>query len=64
LNSLRSPAVMAGAIVLAVVLALVGVWFQVHSHNPAHPVSFHAIAFWACALVALVGASFARPQRG
>jgi len=55
---------MAGAIVLAVVLALVGVWFQVHSHNPAHPVSFHAIAFWACALVALVGASFARPQRG
>ena len=60
--NLRSPLGMIGAVVLAVVLALIGVYFQLSSHNPAHPVSYKAIACWAAAVAALVGASFLRPR--
>jgi hypothetical protein len=62
LDSLRKPIVLIGLIALAVVLVLVGVYYQVTSHNPAHPVSYHAIAFWAGAVAALIAASFARPR--
>ncbi|MDP9325733.1 MAG: YdgA family protein [Candidatus Dormibacteraeota bacterium] len=59
---MRKPVVLIGLIVLAVVLALVGVYYQVTTHNPGHPVSYHAIAFWAAAVAALIAASFARPR--
>lgn len=60
--SFRSPLVLIGLIVLAVIFVIVGVYFQVSAHNPAHPVSYHAIAFWAAAGAALIAASFARPR--
>jgi hypothetical protein len=53
---------MIGAVVLAVVLAVIGVYFQLSAHNPAHPISYKAIACWAAAVAALVGASFLRPR--
>jgi hypothetical protein len=53
---------MIGAVVVAVVLAVIGVYFQLSAHNPAHPVSYKAIACWAAAVAALVGASFLRPR--
>jgi hypothetical protein len=59
---MQSPLAMLGAFVLALVFALVGVYFQLVPHNPDHPVSYHAIAFWGLAVVALIGASFARPR--
>lgn len=61
--SLRSPVVLIGLVVLAVILAVVGVYYQVSVHNPDHPVSYHAIAFWAAAVASLIAASFARPRR-
>jgi hypothetical protein len=61
--SLRSPIVLIALIALAVVLALVGVYFQLSpSKNPAHPISYHAVAFWAAAVAALIAASFARSR--
>ena len=60
--NLRSPAGVIGAIVVAAVLALIGVYFQLSAHNPAHPVSYKALAFWAAAVAALIGASFLRPR--
>jgi len=57
----RNPLVMVGAVVLAVVFALVGVWYQINPHH--HVISYHALAFWCLAVVALIGASFARPER-
>jgi len=59
---MRGPLAMLGAIVLAVVFALIGVYFQLAPHNARHAVSYHAIAFWGLTLVALIGASFARPK--
>lgn len=61
---LRSPLGVIGAIVVAAILGVIGVYYQLSAHNPAHPVSYHALAFWAAALVALVGASFLRPRTG
>lgn len=60
--SMRSPMGMIGAVVLAVVLAVIGVYFQLSVHNPSHPVSYKAIACWAAAVAALVAASFLRPR--
>jgi hypothetical protein len=60
--SLRSPIVLIGLIALALVLTLIGIYFQISPHNPAHPVSYHAVAFWAAAVAALIAASFARPR--
>jgi hypothetical protein len=62
LESLRKPIVMIGLVVLAAVLVVVGIYYQVSSHNPAHPVSYHSIAFWAAAVASLIAASFARPR--
>ena len=53
---------MIGAVVLAVVLALVGVYYQLSPHTSTHVVSYHALAFWAAAVAALIGASFLRPK--
>lgn len=53
---------MIGLVVVAAVLVVVGIYYQVSSHNPAHPVSYHAIAFWAAAVASLIAASFARPR--
>ena len=64
MEKLRSPMGMIGAIVVAALLAIVGVYYQVSSHNPDHPVSYHALAFWAAAIAALIGASFLRPRTG
>jgi hypothetical protein len=55
---------MIGAIVLAAVLALVGLLYQLGTFGqPSHSVSRHALLFWGLAVVALIGASFARPQK-
>jgi hypothetical protein len=59
----RSPIVLIGLIVAAAICAVVGVLYQVGAHNPTHPVSYHAIAFWAAAVAALIAASFARPSK-
>lgn len=59
---LRSPLGVIVAIVVAVILAVIGVYYQLSAHNPAHPVSYHALAFWAAAVAALIGASFLRPR--
>jgi hypothetical protein len=53
---------MLGAIVLAVVFVIVGVYYQLQP-DKHHAVSYHAILFWGLAVVALIAASFARPQR-
>jgi hypothetical protein len=60
--NLRSPMGMIGAVVVAVVLAVAGVYFQLGAHNPSHPVSYKAIACWAAAVAALIAASFLRPR--
>jgi uncharacterized membrane protein len=64
LDSIRKPIVLIGLIVVAVVLVLVGLYFQFNPamHNAAHVVSYKAIACWAAAVAALVAASFARPR--
>ena len=59
----RSPIVLIGLIVIAVVCVVVGVFYQLGPHNASHPVSYHAIAFWAAAVAALIAASFARPSK-
>jgi hypothetical protein len=59
---MRSPLAMLGAIILAAVFVVVGVYFQLSPHNTQHAVSYRAIAFWGLAAVALIGASFARPR--
>jgi len=63
MQNFRSPLAMIGAVVLAVVLAVAGVYYQLTNHNPAHVVSYHALAFWAAAVVALIAASFLRPPK-
>ncbi|HXA42213.1 MAG TPA: hypothetical protein VNV65_04770 [Candidatus Solibacter sp.] len=63
MDNLRSPLAMIGAIVLAVVLAVIGVYYQVSPHTSTHAVSYHALAFWAAAVAALIGASFLRPRK-
>ena len=62
MDNLRSPLAMIGAIVVAVILAVVGVYFQLSPHTSTHVVSYHALAFWAAAVAALIGASFLRPR--
>ena len=59
---LRSPIGVIGAVVVAVIFAVIGVYYQLGAHNPSHPVSYHALAFWAAAVAALIGASFLRPR--
>ncbi|MHB8509554.1 MAG: hypothetical protein ACYDGR_13035 [Candidatus Dormibacteria bacterium] len=55
----------AGLIGLAVLLVIVGIIFQVGLLGPNHHgISHKAIAAWGLAVVALVGASFARPEAG
>jgi cell division protein FtsN len=63
MQNLRSPMAMIGAIVVAVILAVIGVYYQISPHNSAHAVSYHALAFWAAAVAALIGASFLRPPK-
>jgi uncharacterized membrane protein len=58
----RSPIGVIGAVVVAVIFAVIGVYYQLSAHNPSHPVSYHALAFWAAAVAALIGASFLRPR--
>jgi hypothetical protein len=54
---------MLGAVGLAAVFVVVGIMYQVGVFGtPNHAISYHAIAFWGLALVALVGASFLRPR--
>lgn len=62
--SLRSPIVLVGLLVLAVLLVLVGLFIQLNPslHDPAHAISRKAIFCWAAAVAALIGASFARPR--
>ncbi len=55
---------MLGAVVLAVILAVIGVYYQLSPHTSTHAVSYHALAFWAAAIAALIGASFLRPNSG
>jgi fumarate reductase subunit D len=60
---MRSPLALIGAIVAAVILALIGLLYQLGAFGPrAHGISHHALLFWGLAVVALVVASFARPQ--
>jgi fumarate reductase subunit D len=55
---------MIGAIVAAVLSAVIGVAFQLGMLVPKHhSISRHALVAWGLAVVFLVGASFARPQR-
>jgi hypothetical protein len=63
MQNLRSPLAMIGAIVLAVIFAVIGVYYQLSPHNSAHAVSYHALAFWAAAVAALIAASFLRPSK-
>jgi uncharacterized membrane protein len=55
---------MLGAVVAAVILAVIGVYYQLSPHTSTHAVSYHALAFWAAAIAALIGASFLRPKTG
>lgn len=55
---------MLGAVVAAVILAVIGVYYQLSPHTSTHAVSYHALAFWAAAVAALIGASFLRPRSG
>jgi hypothetical protein len=55
---------MLGAVVAAVILAVIGVYYQLSPHTSTHAVSYHALAFWAAAVAALIGASFLRPRTG
>ena len=57
---MRSPLAMIGAIVVAVLLALLGLYFELTPHR--HVVSYKALAVWGVAVVFLIGASFARPR--
>ena len=59
--SLRSPMGVIGAVVVAVLLVVLGVYFQLTPHH--HAVSYKALAVWGAAVVCLVGASFLRPDR-
>jgi hypothetical protein len=54
---------MISLIVLAAVLVVLGVSFQLGMFFPKHhTISNHAILAWVLAAAALVGASFARPR--
>ena len=56
--------VMLGLVVLAVVLVVLGVAFQLGMFVPKHhTISNHAILSWVLAAACLVGASFARPAK-
>ncbi len=54
---------MLGAVVVAVILAMIGVYYQISPHTSTHAVSYHALAFWAAAVAALIAASFLRPPK-
>ena len=54
---------MLGAVVVAVILALIGVYYQLSPHTSTHAVSYHALAFWAAAAAALIAASFLRAPK-
>jgi hypothetical protein len=54
---------MLGAVVVAVILALIGVYYQISPHTSTHAVSYHALAFWAAAVAALIASSFLRPPK-
>ena len=56
--------VMLGLVVLAVLLVVVGVAFQLGMFIPKHHgISNKAILVWVLAVACLVGASFARPRK-
>jgi hypothetical protein len=60
---MRSPMVMLLLIVGAVVLAVLGVAFQLGILIPkSHAISNKAIFAWVLAVACLIGASFARPR--
>ncbi len=63
MQNLRTPLAMIGAVVVAVILALIGVYYQLSPHTSSHAVSYHALAFWAAAVAALIAASFLRPRK-
>ena len=61
---MRSPIVLLGLVVAAIVLVILGVSFQLGMFFPKHhAISNHAILAWVLAIACLVGASFARPQK-
>jgi hypothetical protein len=60
----RSPIMLLGLVVAAVILVIMGVAFQLGMFFPKHhAISNHAILAWILAIACLVGASFARPQK-
>ena len=60
---MRSPMAMISLVVLAVLLIVLGVAFQLGMFFPKHhTISNHAVLAWVLAGAALVGASFARPR--
>ena len=60
---MRSPMAMISLVVLAVLLIVLGVAFQLGMFFPKHhTISNHAVLAWVLAGGALVGASFARPR--
>jgi len=60
----RSPIMLLGLVVAAVILVVMGVAFQLGMFFPKHhAISNHAILAWILAVACLVGASFARPQK-
>jgi hypothetical protein len=60
---MRSPIVLLGLVVAAVVLLVLGIAFQLGMFIPKHhTISNHAILAWVLAVACLVGASFARPR--
>jgi hypothetical protein len=50
------------AVVAAVVLIVIGVYFQL-THTSGHVISYKALAVWAAAVAALIAASFLRPPK-
>lgn len=61
---MRSPIMLLGLVVAAVILVIMGVAFQLGMFFPKHhAISNHAILAWILAVACLVGASFARPQK-
>jgi hypothetical protein len=59
----RSPLAVLGLVVLAVVLVVLGILFQLGMFFPKHhTISNHAILAWVLAASCLVAASFARPR--
>lgn len=54
---------MIGLVVVAILLVVLGVAFQLGMFIPKHhAISNHALLAWVLAVASLVGASFARPR--